>query len=315
MGKRLRNLDRNAWTLARNQHGVITRAQLLSLGWSSKAIEHRASRGRLHAIHRGVYAVGRPELTDHGWWKAAVLSCGPDAVLSHRSAARLWGVIGERATAGPESRLGGPSLIDVSVPAIRNRRAGGVRVHRRSHLPPEDRTMRDRIPTTSPIRTLIGLATELRPARLERAINEADRLDLADPEALRAALAERAGQHGVAALRTILDHRTFVMTRSELERRFLPLVRKAGLPRPRTSEWVNGFEVDFYWPQLGLVVESDGLRYHRTAAEQARDRLRDQTHAAAELTPLRFTHAQVRFEADRVTEVLIAVARRLGRQG
>lgn len=187
-------------------------------------------------------------------------------------------------------------------------------MHRRSQLPPKDRTRRDGIPTTSPVRTLIDLARELPPSGIERAINEADRLELVDPETLRAALMDRTWQHGVAALRTTLDRRTFVMTRSELERRFLPLVRKARLPVPLTEKWVNGFEVDFFWPELGLVVETDGLTYHRTPAQQGRDRLRDQTHAAAGLTPLRFTHAQIKFEADRVTKVLTAVARRLAGQ-
>jgi very-short-patch-repair endonuclease len=82
----------------------------------------------------------------------------------------------------------------------------------------------------------------------------------------------------------------------------------AGLPRPETREWVNAFEVDFYWPGLGLVVETDGLRYHRTPAQQARDRRRDQTHTAAGLTTLRFTHAQVRYEPDYVASTLRAVA-------
>jgi very-short-patch-repair endonuclease len=101
------------------------------------------------------------------------------------------------------------------------------------------------------------------------------------------------------------------MTDTELERRFLPIARRAGLPLPLTQVYVNGFRVDFYWPELGLVVETDGLRYHRTPAQQAEDSRRDQTHAAAGLVPLRFTRAQVRFEPGHVEEVLTAVARRL----
>lgn len=121
-------------------------------------------------------------------------------------------------------------------------------------------------------------------------------------------------RRGVPALRALLDRRTFTLTDSQLERRFLRLVRGAGLPRPLTGQRVNGFKVDFYWPDLGLVVETDGLRYHRTATQQARDRRRDQAHAAAGLTPLRFTHAQVTFEPDDVEGTLIAVANRLQRQ-
>src|SRR5207245_6286281 len=155
------------------------------------------------------------------------------------------------------------------------------------------------------------LANGLDPSRLERAVNEADRLDLISPEALRLALDTYRGQPGVARLRELLDRRTFRLTDSELERLFLPLVTDAGLPTPLTRQHVNGFRVDFFWPDLGLVVETDGLRYHRTPAQQARDRLRDQAHLAAGFTPLRFTHAQVRFEAAYVRSTLLAVVRRL----
>jgi len=142
-------------------------------------------------------------------------------------------------------------------------------------------------------------------------INEADKYDLVHPPQLRMALERREGEPGVARLRHILDRRTFRLTREELERRFLPLARRAGLPIPLTGQFVNGFEVDFYWPDLGLVVETDGLRYHRTPAEQARDRLRDQAHTAAGLTQLRFTHEQVRFEPEYVARILAQTARRL----
>jgi hypothetical protein len=150
-------------------------------------------------------------------------------------------------------------------------------VHRCS-VPEFDRTHHHNIPVTTPTRTLIDMATILTRPQLEAAINEADKLDLVDPSSLRASLEERAGQRGAAALRAILDRHTFVLTRSELERRFLPIARQAGLPKPETQALVNGFEVDFYWPALGLVIETDGLRYHRTPAEQAKDRLRDQAH-------------------------------------
>jgi very-short-patch-repair endonuclease len=119
------------------------------------------------------------------------------------------------------------------------------------------------------------------------------------------------GRRGVAILRDTLDRRTFVLTDSELERRFLPIARRAGLPKPETQMMVNGFRVDFYWPELGLVVETDGLRYHRTPTQQAADRVRDQAHAAAGLTPLRFTHAQIAYEPGQVRETLGAVSGRL----
>lgn len=147
--------------------------------------------------------------------------------------------------------------------------------------------------------------------QLERVVNEADKRDLVDPETLLAALEDHGGQRGVKRLRNLLDRGAFRLTDSELERRFLRLAAEAGLPPPLTGQHLNGYRVDFHWPDLGLVVETDGLRYHRTPAAQARDRRRDQAHAVAGLTPLRFTHAQVRFESDRVRQTLIAVARRL----
>jgi uncharacterized protein DUF559 len=112
-----------------------------------------------------------------------------------------------------------------------------------------------------------------------------------------------------------LEQPTFTLTDSELERCFLPITRRAGLAPPLTGRHVNGFKVDFHWPELGLIVETDGLRYHRTPAQQARDRLRDQAHAAAGLTPLRFTRAQVRFEPGHVQATLAAVVRRLRASG
>jgi very-short-patch-repair endonuclease len=289
------------WRLAARQHGVVTHRQLLSLGFTRHAIQHRIARGRLHAVARGVYAVGRPELTQRGRWMAAVLCCGDGGVLSHRSAGELWGVYGEGRR---------PSEVTAVSPA--DLRRPGIRVHRRPSLTDDDLAVHDGIPVTSIVRTLLDLATILTPQQLERAVNETDRLDLTDPERLRTALGERAGQRGVRVLRTLLDRRTFRMTDSELERRFLPIVDSLGLERPLTRQQVNGFRVDFHWPALGLVVECDGLRYHRTPAQQARDRLRDQAHTAAGLVPLRFTHEQVRYRPHHVRRTLETVLRRLG---
>lgn len=185
---------------------------------------------------------------------------------------------------------------------------------RRRELPGGDRTRRDGIPVTRPARTLIDLAAVLAAEQLEAAVNEADKLGLIDPEALRSEVARHAGIAGVTALREVLDRRIFTLTDSELERRFLRLVRRAGLQPPRTRQRVNGFQVGFHWPDLGLVVETDGLRHHRTPAQQEKDRIRDQAHTAAGLTPLRFTHSQVSFEPGRVRAMLIEVASRSGKE-
>ena len=247
--------------LAAKQHGVVTRGQLLDLGLGSRAIDHRIRRGKLHPVHRGVYAVGRPQLTRHGVLIAAVLSCGPGAALSHHTAGEVYGIRKQRAGA-----------IDVTIPGTERKRPG-IRIHRRP-LPEADVTHRHGIPLTSVVRTLLDLAQRLTANELEAAANEADKRHLIDPDRLRAALEGRAGQRGVAALRRLLDRHTLTLTDSELERRFLPIARRAGLPAPLTQRHVNGFRVDFYWPELGLVVETDGLRYHRTPAQQAKDRRR-----------------------------------------
>jgi very-short-patch-repair endonuclease len=167
---------------------------------------------------------------------------------------------------------------------------------------------------TSPARTLADLALRLSEDELEAAINEADRLDLIDQERLRRELCEMSRQDGVSTLVRLLDRQVFQLTDSELERIFMRLVRSAGLPIPQTRALVNGFRVDFLWPDLGLVVETDGLRYHRTAVQQARDRRRDQVHTVTGLTTLRFTHAQIQFEPSDVRDVLVRVTAHLVRQ-
>lgn len=283
----------------RRQHGVVTRDQLRELGFGRHAIAHRIEKGLLFPLRRGVYSVGRPELSDKGRWMAAVLACGDGAVLSHSSAAVLWRI-------GFEMR----SVIELSLPSPSRRRRPGLRIHRRPSLQDHDTTIEYGIPVTTPVQTLIDLTPRLDRRRVERMINEADKYDLVHPPELRRALDQRAGEPGVAKLRRILDRRTFRLTKEELERRFLPLAAKAGLPVPLTGQIVNGFEVDFYWPELGLVVETDGLRYHRTPAEQARDRLRDQAHTAAGLTQLRFTHEQVPYEPEYVVRILAQTASR-----
>jgi very-short-patch-repair endonuclease len=282
------------------QHGVVSREQLQALGFSRHAIDHRIAKGRLHPVFRGVYAAGRSGLTPRGRWMAAVLGCGPRAVLSHGSAAALLGI-------GSEGR----GEIEVTVGPGWDRKRPGIRVHRRRGLEAHAIGTCDGIPVTSPAQTLIDLSVCHDRMTVERMVDEADRLDLISPPALRAELARHRGQPGVARLRAWLDRRTFRLTRSRLERLFLPLARDAGLPVPETKIWVNGFEVDFLWRDLRLVVETDSLRHHRTPAQQTRDHLRDQAHAVAGFTSLRFTHEQVRYEPGHVRAVLGDVARRI----
>lgn len=167
------------------------------------------------------------------------------------------------------------------------------------------------IPLTGVVRTVLDLATELEEWALERAINEADKHDLIDPDSLRNSVDNYPGEPGAPTLRRLLDRHTFRLSDSDLEVRFRPIASAAGLGPARTKDWVQGFEVDFHWPQLGLIVETDGLRYHRTPAQQARAALRDQTHTAAGYRVLRFTHWQVRYEAARVRAVLTETRRQV----
>jgi very-short-patch-repair endonuclease len=284
-----------AWNLARRQHGVLTRRNLRALGFGESAIRHRLATGRLHQVSRGVYAVGRAELTREGRWMVAVLACGADAVLSHGSAAALWGI-------GPEWHL-----IEISVRRRSWPRRGGIKVRSRPSLPAHDVTVHRGIPVTTVSRTILDqAATPISDASLERLVNEADAAGGIgfDVPALRRFCDLRAGEPGVRRLRRLLDPETFRLSDSELERLFRPLALAAGLPQPRTKAVVNGYEVDFYWPDLALVVETDSLRYHRTAIKQSRDFLRDQVHTAAGLTTLRFTHWQVAREPRHVEAIL-----------
>jgi hypothetical protein len=242
-----------AWRLARAQHGVLTRSDLLRLGFSAKGIKHRVATGRLHPLASGTYAVGRPELSPRGRWMAAVLVCGDGAALSHRSAAELWGI-------GYEEK----GRIDVSIRRRSMIRRAGVKVRARPTLGAGSLVVRFGIPVTHPVQTLIDVATELKPLRLERAVNEADKLDLVDPETLRRALDGYGGMPGVRTLRTMLDRHTFRLSDSDLEILFRPLALGAGFPLPLTKQWVLGHEVDFLFPDHRLIVETDGLRYHRT---------------------------------------------------
>lgn len=232
---------------------------------------------------------------------AAVLACGEGALLSHRSAAALWGF-------GAERR----GVIDVSIARHSSLRRPGIRVHDRAGLWNRDIGTRFGIPVTEPVRTFLDIALELAENRLERAINEADKLGVIHADALRRALDDHPGEPGIRPLRRILDKHTFRLSDDELERLFRPIAAAAGLPVPLTKQMVNEFEVDFFWPELGLVVETDGWRYHRTPSAQTRDALRFQTHTAAGLTPLRFSHYQVKYEPRHVREILEKTRQRLG---
>jgi very-short-patch-repair endonuclease len=198
--------------------------------------------------------------------------------------------------------------IHVSIPFAAGRSRNGIVIHRRTEL---NVTRRDGIPVTTPIDTLFDIAVGASERTIEADINEAAKLGLVTPRQLHRAANAAGKRKGAAAIRRILDRQTFVLTDSELERLFLPITRRAGLPPPQTRTYVNGFKVDFVWPHLMLVVETDGGSYHSTPAQQTADRRRDQAHAAAGFVALRFTHGQVKFDRPHVDAVLAAVVKRL----
>jgi hypothetical protein len=215
--------------LASKQHGVVARRQLVALGVGRTAIQRRVAAERLHVVHRGVYAVGHVRLPPLGRWMAAVLACGGAAVLSHLCAAALWDLL----------RYGG-ARAHVTVPRGRGGPAA-IAVHETRRLAAADRAVRDGIPVTSVPRTLLDLAESVPPARLEQAVEQADRLRLLDVRAL-AELERRAtGRRGLTALRALLaDLRPASDTRSQLERLFLAVVSDARLPPPATNAASRG---------------------------------------------------------------------------
>jgi hypothetical protein len=289
--------DEHTWRLARQQHDVVTRPQLLALGYTPKAIKHRVRRGWLHPLWPGVYAVGSPNVTRVALWMGAVLACGEGAALSHRSAGGLWVLV-------PKAR----GDIHVSVPISKNPKGAGIAVHRRRSV--FDVTTYRGIPVTTPACTIVDMAPDLTRDELERVINEADIRRLVTVPALSAAVQELSPRPGLSKVKRTIDLRTFTYTRSGLERAFIPIAVRAGMPRPETLVYVNGYEVDFYFRELGIVVETDGGTFHRTPAQQTADRRRDQTHLAAGLTPLRFTHGQIKYEPAWVEQILRELAAR-----
>jgi very-short-patch-repair endonuclease len=252
---RVEHAKSTAVAIATAQDGVISRRQLIELGFTDHTIRWWVRTGRLHRIHRGVYALGHPVLSLRGRWIAALLACGPNSVLSHRSAGVLHRLI-------EHDQL----TIDVTTPRGRGR-LDGIKVHRgRRQI-----ARVEGLPVTTPDRTLLDLAAVLTDRQLERAVDAAIR------KGHRPATQERRGIKGAASL-TALTRRNeqgHTVTRSELEERFLRLIRKARLPDPELNVYVEGFQVDAVWKEARVIVELDGDRFHTQPGVRRRDRRRD----------------------------------------
>jgi very-short-patch-repair endonuclease/predicted transcriptional regulator of viral defense system len=285
---RLEIVDQRVAALAERQHGVVSTRQLAALGLSQRGVSHRAATGRLHRVHRGVYAVGHPVLTVNGRRMAAVLAAGPGAVLSHTSAAALW-----------EIRPSAAARIDVSVrtPGGRAKRRG-LRIHRAMELRDDEITEHDGIPVTTPSRTLLDLAATLPHRALERALDELEVRELYDLTSLSAVARAHAGERGARALAEALaQDGDLTLTDSELEEVMVTLCDQHGLERPAPRRWVAGLRVDFLFAAARLVIEADSWAYHRTRRAFERDRERDAILARAGYRTLRFTHRQMTSDA------------------
>jgi hypothetical protein len=273
----MRELSTPLPELAARQHGVVSVRQLAALGIDKDAVRRRVRDGRLHCVHRGVYAVGHTRLTREGRWLAAVLKGGPGAVLSYRSAAALWGI---RATAA--------ARVEITVPRQSGQRStAAIIVHR--PMREAMTTVRDGIPVTTATQTLIDLSSVLPPPALQRALEAAETLRVLDAKSLPPRLQELAGA-------------TDPRVRSPLEAEFLKICR--GLPPPRVNAVVDGLEVDFSWPEQRLVVETDGHRHHGTRAAFERDRERDARLTALGWRVVRLTHRRVAEHREEVAELL-----------
>jgi very-short-patch-repair endonuclease/predicted transcriptional regulator of viral defense system len=274
--------------LAARQHGVVSLTQLKALGMTASGARKRAANGRLHRIHRGVYAVGHPRLTKHGRWLADVMAYGPRALLSHRSGAGLWNV-----------RADNRARTDVSVPGPSARSRPGIEVHRSVTLTPADATIVDGIPCTTLARTLLDLAEVVSPRSLERAIEQAEVLRLFDLRAVEEVLARANGRRGAAKLRAVLAGlEEPALTDTEVEERFLALCRAASLPSPEVNQWLNiddepAIKADFLWRAERVVIETDGWESHGTRQAFERDRRRDERLKLAGYQPLRFTRRRI----------------------
>lgn len=294
--------DRRIAAIAGLQRGLVSRQQLLAAGIGRGAISRMLASGWLLPEHRGVYSVAYRSKQPFARETAAVLAIGPDAVLSHRSAAFVWGMCPATSDAS----------VEVIVPTRSAHRRDGIVAHRTNRLERLETRMHEGLPVTSPARTAVDIAAELTVRELERAVDEALIRRLARYSQLRAAASQAKGRRGGPLLNALLDHRGApTVTRSQAEERFLELVRKAGLPEPEVNVRLHGYEVDFFWREQKVVVEVDGYTYHATRSAFERDRAKDASLIAAGILVLRITWLQMEREG---LAVVVRVAQTLARR-
>lgn len=282
--------------LAEQQHGVVAARQLVELGYSRNVIAYAKTSGRLRHLYRGVYAVGHKPVTWHSRCLAAALSCGSNAVASHRSAAWIWGLLRYR-----------PDSFDITVPVRRRHVRSDLRLHY-ARMTDEDRDRLEGIPITAVPRTLLDLAAILSKERLDRALERSEELNLFDLRPMDALFARAGGHPGAGRLRRALAlYHPPPFTRSGLERRFLELVRRAGLPRPSTGFNVAGYELDVYWPAERFAVELDVYETHSGRRSFENDRIRQEELKLQGVEMIRVTGRRFDREPAEVTKRVAAL--------
>jgi len=287
--------------LATRQHGVVSIRQLAALGYSRSSVSKATTAGRLHRLHRGVYAVGHIDLSWHSHCLAAVLACAP-ALASHTSAAWLWGVLRSR-----------PGTLHVSTGTRRHPKPY-VQLHHACLLD-EDRAVIDGIPVTSLARTLLDLAAMLPARRLRRAIERSEELQLFDLGPVDSLLARTGGHPGAGRLRRVLTlYRPPPFTRSGLEQRFLELVGNADLPAPSTGFNELGYELDVYWQAERFAVELDVYETHGSREAFESDRLRQENLKLGGIEMIRVTGPRLDSESDEVIERVALLLERRRRE-
>ncbi|HEU4973922.1 MAG TPA: type IV toxin-antitoxin system AbiEi family antitoxin domain-containing protein [Baekduia sp.] len=288
-------MDSRVRELADRQHGVVGRGQLVALGLPATAVDHRLRAGTLRSVHRGVYALGHRALRREGWWMAAVLACGPGAVLSHQTATAAWGLTSPRATIH----------VTVPVPGGRSRR-GGVRLHRVPALCASEITRVGVLPVTTVGRTLLDVAASVDRHRLEQLIHHADQRARFDRREVEAVLGRCAGRPGAPLLSEVLarlEGSGAAATRSGLEVALLRLCDAHGLPRPVVNSRIGPYEVDCRWPGTTLVVEADGP-HHRMPAQRRRDHDKRLALEADGWRVITLTEEQIEEQADATAQAL-----------
>ena len=293
-------LDRGIAELAFRQHGVVAGRQLVGLGLSASAVCRRVARGRLHRVHRGVFAVGHARLTQNGRFMAAVLACGPDGWASHYCSGVLY-----------ELGLGARRLIDVTAHGARGRTLAAIRTHSAATLTAADVDLIDNIPCTTLARTLLDIAEDATQRDVERALDHAEQARRLDMRTIDDVLERADGRRGAALLRAVLaEHRVgSTPTRNVLEEALLRICREIGAPPDAVNQWIafpegSGAEADFLWRAQRLIVEVDGRDPHTTRRAFESDRRRDQRLMLLGWRVVRFTWRQVMFEPASVARTL-----------